>query len=286
RLRDAGFDEQIAPRPDCSLLFFHPHGAAGPRFRLRRAPDDGERWTLAGDATTIAHPRLLEIARAEPSRFSTSALLRPIVQDTLLPTVAYVGGPGEINYFAELPPLYVELGAHIPLVVPRGRFRCLDARARRLLRELGLSPDDASRPLAELSDRLPARGPPGAPDPAALRRRVDETLAPALEAILAAALAGDPSLARAADRTRATVTRAVGRFAGRYERAWLARDTVTSDRFERLRAALCPDGVPQERAYAWPSLAGRLGWRVLKRMVLDSLERDGAFQTALRDIEP
>ncbi|HVR63066.1 MAG TPA: bacillithiol biosynthesis BshC, partial [Polyangia bacterium] len=53
RLRDAGFDEQIVPRPDCSLLFFHPRGAAGPRFRLQRAPDGGDLWTLAGDATTI-----------------------------------------------------------------------------------------------------------------------------------------------------------------------------------------------------------------------------------------
>jgi bacillithiol biosynthesis cysteine-adding enzyme BshC len=292
-LHDAGFDEQITLRADCALLFFHPRGVTGPRFRLqgqvdRTATSSGTpaRWTLAGDTATVTHEVLLETLQRQPLRFSTSALLRPIVQDTLLPTVAYVGGPGEINYFAQLGPLYEHFGLTPPLIVPRGRFRCIDARTRRLLRELGLSADDAARSRAELGDRLPPPRQPGAPDPAQLRRIADEQLTPALEAIVAPTVASEPELARAAERTRASVATAVRRFVNRYQRRLMERDTTTTDRLERLQAALCPNGVPQERVYSWPSLAGRHGWRTLKQLVLENLETAGPFATALRDIEP
>ncbi|HXI58041.1 MAG TPA: bacillithiol biosynthesis cysteine-adding enzyme BshC [Polyangia bacterium] len=290
----AGFAEQITLRPDCSLLFFHPRGATGPRFRLQwqpapvAAPEADGCWILAGDPTkTELRPaELLETLQREPLRFSTSALLRPIVQDTLLPTVAYVGGPGEINYFAQMAPLYDHFGLTPPLVVPRGRFRVIDSGARRLLRQLGLAPDDVGRPRAALADRLPLQRPPGAADPAALRQRVAEQITPLVEELIAATLTAGPAQTRAADRTRASVAHALRRLVDRYEHALVERDTVTTARLERLRAALCPEGVPQERFYSWPSLAGRYGWRTLKTLVLERLQSAGPFSTALQDIEP
>ncbi|MEA2699942.1 MAG: bacillithiol synthase [Myxococcales bacterium] len=289
QLDHAGFGEQITLRPNCSLLFFHPQGATGPRFRLQRPPSAADRpWTLAGDQKSLAlsPDEVTQTLQSEPLRFSTSALLRPIVQDTLLPTVAYVGGPGEINYFAQMAPLYDHFGLTPPLVVPRGRFRVIDAGARRLLRQLGLAPDDVGRPRAALADRLPLQRPPGAPDPAQLRKRVAEQLTPLVEELITSTLAAGPSQVRAADRTRASVAHALRRLVDRYEYTLVERDTVTSGRLERLQAALCPEGVPQERFYSWPSLAGRYGWRPLKTLVLERLQSAGPFSTDLQDIEP
>jgi bacillithiol biosynthesis cysteine-adding enzyme BshC len=288
QLDDAGFGEQITLRPNCSLLFFHPQGATGPRFRLQRQPSAADwGWTLAGDqeALALSPDEVTRTLQREPLRFSTSALLRPIVQDTLLPTVAYVGGPGEINYFAQMAPLYDHFGLTPPLVVPRGRFRVIDAGARRLLRQLGLSPDDVGHPRAALAERLPLQRPPGAPEPAALRQRVAEQLTPLVEELIAATLTAGPAQARAADRTRGSVAHALRRLVDRYEHALVERDTVTAGRLERLQAALCPQGVPQERFYSWPSLAGRYGWRTLKTLVLERLQSAGPFSTALQDIE-
>jgi bacillithiol biosynthesis cysteine-adding enzyme BshC len=285
-LAAAGFEQQIPPRPDCALLFYHPDGPAGPRFRLQPPATPGGDWTLAGSHARVKQAALARALEEEPLRFSTSALLRPLVQDTLLPTAAYVGGPAELSYFAQLGPVYAALGVPLPLIVPRARFRCLDARARRLLAELGLRADDLAAPRAALLARCAAARPAGAPDPAALANRVAATIAPTVDEIAGAVAAADPGLERAAARTRATVARALSRLTDRYARHLVERDQVARDRLERLEAALQPGGAPQERVYGWPSLAGRHGPGELKRLVLADLETTGPFATGLRDLLP
>ncbi|MDB4980859.1 MAG: hypothetical protein JWM82_1611, partial [Myxococcales bacterium] len=149
-LAAAGLDEQIPLRDGCSLLFFHERDAAGPRFRVRT----GARWSLSGSDADLSEADVRAALTREPLRFSTSALLRPIVQDTLLPTAAYVGGPAELSYFAQLGPLYDHFGLPQPLVIPRARFAFVDAPTRRRLHQLGLTPNAAVRPRAELLPRL------------------------------------------------------------------------------------------------------------------------------------
>ena len=68
--------------------------------------------------------------------------------------------------------------------------------------------------------------------------------------------------------------------------AFIAHDGVTLGRLARVRDALAPGGVPQERAYAWPSLAGRHGPAALKQLCFQRLAATGPFTTALLDLEP
>ena len=286
-LAEAGFDEQIPTRARCALVFFHRAGADGPRFRLERPSADA--WRLSGCDDTVDDGALADALARDPMRFSTSALLRPIVQDTLLPVAAYVGGPAEVSYFAQLGPLYDHYGLTLPLVIPRARFRCVDARTRRLLDELHLSPADLARPDVELAARQTVARPADAPDPAALARRVADEIAPAVDAIATAVESfapADRNLARAAARTRAHVGRALARLTGRYTHLLAERDGVVLGRLARLRDALAPGGVPQERAYAWPSLAGRHGPLALKRLVLDGLAGDAVFSTDEKELRP
>jgi bacillithiol biosynthesis cysteine-adding enzyme BshC len=278
-----GWEEQIPVRPGCSLLFFHERDPAGPRYRLQRA---GAGWRLANGASAPALDGAVADALARaPLRFSTSALLRPVVQDALLPTAAYVGGPAEVSYFAQLAPVYDALGVAQPLVVPRARFRVLDAPTRRRLAQLGLGPDEACGPRPELLGRLGAGTGAAGPDPEALRRAVAERVTPAARDVTSAAADANPRLARLATRTRATVDRALTRFVERYARARQERDLVVTARLDKVRRALAPDGVPQERAYGWPSLAARHGAAAFKALVLERLAKD-PFPVALQDLEP
>jgi len=276
-LQRAGFDVQVRVRPGCPLPFFHPDGPKGPRYRL---VPKGAGYALSGREGEVSREAV------ERGPFSTSALLRPIVQDALLPTVAYVGGPAELSYFAELDPLYDHFGVNPALVLPRARFRCVEAPARRALEALGLTADDVARPLAELLARTAAPAPEGAPDPDRLRRQIAVEIAPVVGEIADAVVDAEPELARAAERTRISVARALRRLTDRYARRLAERDGVTRQRLERLRAALYPDGIPQERVFGWPTLAARIGPAELKRLVFDRLAEVGPFTTALQELRP
>jgi bacillithiol biosynthesis cysteine-adding enzyme BshC len=274
-LSQAGSPVPVHVRAGAPLSFFHPDGALGPRVRLE--PVGGDAFAEVGSGRVHDRAALVAALRADPRRFSTSALLRPIAQDTLLPTVAYVGGPSEIAYFAQLAPVYRAFGRTPPFAVPRARFRVTDARTRKLLGRLGLSPGDAELSEAALLSRLcPARL-----DASAIAGRL---LAPfvAAHAEVAAQLAdGGPVIARALARTRGSVERSVGKLAAKIERTRSYADAERVDAVRRLRALLAPGGAPQERVHGLAGLAARVGDRSLIERALDAID---PFDGSLREL--
>ena len=257
-IKAAGFAEQVPTRAGASLVFFHPRGPDGPRYRLVREPDGA--WSTPEGR--IEHAALRARLEQDPLWFSSSALLRPLVQDTLLPTCAYLGGPAECTYFAQLPPLYALLGVELPLIAPRARLRVVDEAAQALLDKLGLAPEDTDLPREVLLARLSGR-PEGVPAPAELRERLLAGLHRELEALERLAPSLDPALADPIRKTRETCAAAVSRLVERIDKAALGRDQVVLQRLDRLLQMLCPDGQPQERVYAFPVLAARSGPRAL-----------------------
>jgi bacillithiol biosynthesis cysteine-adding enzyme BshC len=254
-LEAAGFAPPVHIRPGAPLSFFHPDGPAGPRFRI--VPAAGGFAEVGGERTHTPEA-LLAALDAEPLRFSTSALLRPILQDSLLPTAACVGGPGEVEYFAQLAPLYDAYDLPVPLVVPRTRLRILEARTRRLLDRLGLKPDDGGRPEDELL-AVASGADPARLDPAAVTHALLAPFDAALGEVRAKIECLGPGLPVAVAKTRAAVATAVARLAGKVERARLHQDRGLVDDVRRLQELLCPNGLPQERVYGLPYFAARYG---------------------------
>ncbi|MBN1206202.1 MAG: bacillithiol biosynthesis cysteine-adding enzyme BshC [Myxococcaceae bacterium] len=283
-LAEAGFSEQVHVRPGAPLSFFSPEGVEGARYRLDPASPGS--WSLVGhpEGASVTTPELLAWLEREPLRFTTSALLRPILQDTWLPTAAYVGGPGEIAYFAQLAPLYAHVGLPLPLIVPRARFRVLDDRTRGLLDKLRLAPDDVTTPRHELLALLSARGAgEGFDPPEAVEARLMGALAPELSRLGERMASLDPSFAHAIERTEESVRGALSRLVAKYGRAIAQRDQVTVERVDRLRAYLTPEGAPQERIYGLPYYASRFGTRAFTRLVLETCP---PFSGELRDLRP
>ncbi|WP_224364568.1 bacillithiol biosynthesis cysteine-adding enzyme BshC [Hyalangium versicolor] len=284
-LEEAGFSEQVHIRPGAPLGFFSPDGVEGARYRLDPGDVPGM-WKLVGhpENAAVSTAELLSWLEREPLRFTTSALLRPILQDTWLPTAAYVGGPGEIAYFAQLAPLYSHVGLPMPLILPRSRFRVLDDRVRGLLDKLGLSPDEVATPRDELLTRLATHGAgEGFDPPEAVEARLMGTLAPELARLGERMATLDPSFAHAIERTEESVRLALSRLVAKYSRALAQRDQVTAERLDRLRTYLLPDGAPQERIYSLPYYACRFGARAFTRQVLESC---APFSGALEDLKP
>jgi bacillithiol biosynthesis cysteine-adding enzyme BshC len=293
----AGFSAQVRLRPGSPLAFHHLGGVAGPRHRLGRRPDGSfEVLGCEEPAEPIDEAALLRLLENEPLRFSTSALLRPIVQDSLLPTVAYVGGPAEVDYFAQLAPLYGAFDLEPPLVAPRARFRLIPREARQLLDLLGLAAADLDRGVdavrAQVAARLPALegaggGQAGGGDlPLAPGRAWLNEIEARLDAYAAGPVAArDPSVARAIARTRAALRRNIDALARRHEHAVVARDGVAADRLARLTGWLRPTvhghAAPQERVYGFPWFAARAGARALVESVIAAVD---PFDPSPKDI--
>lgn len=302
-LQAAGCAEQIPTRAGTTLVFFHADGVTGPRYRLERCAEtdgaaDAPRWSIPGGPSPNDAPRatassssparrvftqteVLALLAQEPLRFSSSALLRPVIQDSLLPTAAYVGGPGEINYFAQLAPLYELFGVAQPLVMPRARFRCLEDNTRSWLAKLGLSPAEAETPRAELLRRLAARTPQERPDPAALRERMLADISTHLGELEAL----DSALRDPVRRARESIERTVSRLTDRYAQALLERDHVTTERVDRVQGFLLPDGVPQERFYSLPYFACKYGASAFKQKLFAHLGDAAVFVPTVRSVE-
>ncbi|MFI5306221.1 MAG: bacillithiol biosynthesis cysteine-adding enzyme BshC [Polyangiales bacterium] len=273
-IAQAGCSEQVHTRADAALVFFHPEGSAGPRYRLVRRGDAWE--TPAGP---VSQGVLDETLTRDPLRFSSSALLRPLVQDTLLPTCAYVGGPAEVAYFAQLPPLYARFGVPMPLIAPRARLRVIDATTRSLLGRLGLCAADFDLPRTTLLTRT-ASDSNASPNVQELRAHLLGALERELEALTALGL---HQLADPIRRARETCASALHKLADKVERAALERDQVNCERVDRVIAALRPDGVPQERAYGFAALAARSGTDALLRAILEGAV---PLDPAVRDVCP
>jgi bacillithiol biosynthesis cysteine-adding enzyme BshC len=113
-LVSAGYHAQVLVVPGHSLLFL-VDAESGARLPLRR----NEKGEWKAGSQTYSAAELLEILANEPERLSPNALLRPVFQDCILPTAAYVGGPAEIAYFAQSQVLYAEVLGRVTPVLPR-----------------------------------------------------------------------------------------------------------------------------------------------------------------------
>lgn len=281
-LQRAGKAVQVHVRPGAPLAFFHPDGPTGPRYRLEAA-DDEDRFAEVGGGGVHTRAELLAALDADPLRFSTSALMRPIVQDTLLPTAAYVGGPAEVAYFAQLDPLYRHFDLPLPRVVARARFRIIDNASRRRCEKLGIAADDSMLPEDALLARCRRDDGDARLDAAAFERRLLDAFDGAAAELAPAAEAAGPQLVKRMERTRAGVAHAVQKLAGAYERAMLHRDEELVSQVAQVRTFLSPEGAPQERVYGLPYFAARFGDRHIVERVIAAVE---PFDPALRDLHP
>jgi len=140
----AGYTAPVTVMPDAANVFFH--GPAG-RERLARA---GDGW-VARDAgmrftTEEIAARMLE----EPGAFSPNVFLRPVVESAVFPTLAYVGGPAETAYFAQIGPLFRAYGIRPPVAYPRLSVRLVPEAAAEKARALELTDEELRLPEHEL----------------------------------------------------------------------------------------------------------------------------------------
>jgi bacillithiol biosynthesis cysteine-adding enzyme BshC len=153
-LERGGFHAQVKVARESTLLFYNVDGIRQP-LRQRNGK------FFAGSAT-FSGEELRSAIDKTPEAFTPNVLLRPVVQDTLLPTAAYIGGPAEIAYMAQAEVVYKHLLGRMPAIVPRASFTIIEPPIARLLKKYGLDFCDVIRGRQHLRARMEVKSLPRA----------------------------------------------------------------------------------------------------------------------------
>lgn len=255
QVREAGATPAVEVAPGMTLLMIE--GRLG-RDRLRLA--DGGRFVTRRSGETFTLDELEAIATAEPERLSASVLLRPAVEADLLPTVAYVAGPAELDYLAQAGPVFSTLGVPRPVRLPRLSGFLVEAKVDRVLGRYQMTPDALAfeRELdAVVRDTLPV----GAAEAlAALRRALSERY----EVLLAEAVAIERTLQKPVESARNQALATAQQIEKRLLAHLKRHDETALQQVSRAREQLFPDGRPQERVLSVVSFLARHGTAALE----------------------
>ena len=248
-LEHAGYEAQVNVTNHSTLLFSLADG--------KREVIGAKNAEFASGGRTMGREDSLRRIEEAPQEFSPNALLRPVMQDFLLPTVAYFGGPAEIAYFAQSQVLYEKLLGRMPVLFPRADFTLLDPKAVRILKKYRLDVKDVWQGSQELRNRMY-----NSAVPKKLSREFDENL----EQIEKSVRKLHKAIAKVDPTIQGTIARAEKRI--RYQVEKLRHKTGAAlDRHERviekhqafLENLLFPEKGLQSRALCFLPFLARWG---------------------------
>lgn len=257
-LTSRGYHAQIAREGNELNLFWH--GEDG-RQSIRV---EGGELRATGTGMTWTADRLRKAVREHPEDASPGVLLRPIVQDHLLPTAAYVGGPAEVAYWAQVFPLYAEFGMSPPAVAPRSGATLLEPKVARTLEKFGIEWERlAGDPEIVIRDTMKALLPEDFREVFAREReawrgsfqRVEEKVA-----------SFDPSLRPAVTNAQTRLEREIELLEKKLLTVWKRRQEESVTKIRKARESLFPNGGLQERVCSPLGFAARHGPWLITRL--------------------
>jgi bacillithiol synthase len=235
-LAAAGYHAQVHVEKATSLVFLLEEGK---RLALRRHADS---YVLNGRRFSTVE--LMDRAEA----LSPNALLRPVVQDSILPTAAYIAGPAELAYLAQSEVIYQVLLGRMPAVLPRSGFTLLDERSSKLLERYDLALPDFFHGEEVLRETMAAKLVP--PTVNGALRQTAAAVDTALEGLHREVAAFDPTLAVALERSSRKIRYQIGKIERKTGREAIRRDSRAARDAAYLYGLVYPERHLQERLYS------------------------------------
>ncbi len=251
-VRDLGYEPQVDVQPVHSLLYLVEGGR---RLALNFSEDHEGSFLLRDSDITITKSELLDRLQQSPEDFSSGVLFRPVVQDHLLPVLAYVGGPAEIAYHGMAKEVFAASGRTIPPLLLRERVTVIPRNVQSALRRLEVSLEDALD--RDLLPELLVRSLRPAPDEV-IGRMTDamrQTLAEANPYFTVI----DPALETAMDKTSRTIEQAFVRLQFRTSTALMRQQNDVVQAAHTLSVWLRPKDTDQERVLTPLSVIAKYG---------------------------
>ncbi|HXI24938.1 MAG TPA: bacillithiol biosynthesis cysteine-adding enzyme BshC [Pyrinomonadaceae bacterium] len=263
-LVEGGYHAQVTPSEDSFPLFLHDE--AGARHALTRTANGSYRTKSESQKPDrqggplqqeYSAEELADLAQREPERFSPNVTLRAVVQDYLLPTIAYYGGSAEIAYFAQTSEVYRILDRPVTPILPRASLTFVEKHTWRSFERYGLALAD----FFEGSDHVIARVVQKylGKETAQTFEHTTETFNKELDTLQEQLRRVDPTLADALDTGRRKINYQIDGLRTRFNRAQIARDEAVHRQLEHAFDLLYPNKALQERHINVTSFIARHG---------------------------
>lgn len=256
-LEAAGYHVQVVASENSFPLFMLD--AQGARQAVVRT-DDGRYQTKAG-GDRFSASELAEQALVQPERFSPNVTLRAVVQDYLLPTIAYYGGAAEIAYFAQTAEVYRVLDRPATPILPRASMTIIEKHTGRSLERYDLKLTDFFAGLDSVLARVVEEHLGTAA--AESFSRTETSVNQELDALQQQLRQVDPTLADALETGRKKINYQIDGLRTRFHRAQMARDKAVHRQLQRAFDLLYPEKTLQERRINSTSLLARHGHYVI-----------------------
>jgi bacillithiol synthase len=258
RLVAEGYEAQVQVEDEASLLFVEDEGKRKALIR------ENGLFKVKGQNSTLAAEELLLWARQSPQRMSPNVLLRPVVQDHLLPTLTCVAGPSEIAYLAQAAPLYEFLGGKMPIVFPRSSFSVIEKKTGKVLERYRLDFCDLFQGAEAVMKII-------------IEKTLDQTLAQKFDEIdqvfdQKLVELGDPlkkidqTLGEALKTTRQKVQYQIAHLRTKFVHAQARHNDIVTKQIERALSILYPQKSLQERRLSIFYFLSRYGMDFLAQL--------------------
>ncbi|HSD46023.1 MAG TPA: bacillithiol biosynthesis cysteine-adding enzyme BshC [Pyrinomonadaceae bacterium] len=257
-LETSGYHAQVLATANSFPLFIHDE--TGARYSLTRG--DNGKYRTKENRTEYTADELAALARENPERFSPNVTLRAVVQDYLLPTIAYYGGAAEIAYFAQTAEVYRLLERPATPILPRSSLTMIERHTGRVLERYGLTLAEFFEGLEPVITRVVEEH-LGA---GTAKRFTDteEHINSELDRLRDELKTIDPTLASALDTGRKKIQYQLDGLRTRFVRAQMSRDEAAHRQLQRAFDQLYPNKNLQERHINVTSLLSRHGTYVIE----------------------
>ena len=254
-LEAAGYHAQVTPSENSFPLFLHDE--QGARQALTR--NDAGKYQAKGAKQKDAYGTgdLANWAQREPGRFSPNVTLRAVVQDYLLPTIAYYGGSAEIAYFAQTAEVYRILDRPATPILPRASLTFVEKHTWRSLQRYGIRFQDFFRGADLVTARVVTNY--LGRETSTAFEHTTQTFSKQLDELQEQLRRVDSTLAEALDKGRRKINYQIDGLRTRFNRAQVARDKAVNRQLDHAFDLLYPQKTLQERKVGVVSFIARHG---------------------------
>jgi bacillithiol biosynthesis cysteine-adding enzyme BshC len=274
-LEGIGMSQTIVINDSCANLFYYDE-VSHERILLDYIPEQ-KQFVGANGSISFSYDEMLEIASEFPERLSNNVVTRPLMQECLFPTLAFIAGPGEIAYWAELKEVFEHFDMKMPPIVPRLNISLIERNVSSDMEELGLKLEDVLTAGTGKQKELFLDANRDSSFQALFAQTKDQLVKNYLE-IEKKTEQHYKGMLPLLKKNESLLLKQIDFMENRLELALLQKHEVVIEKYNRIERRLKPSGSPQERIWNLFYFLNQYGLSFIDELLTQSYLFDGSHQ--------